>query len=155
MSAYEDITALLYRYCTFMDAGDFAGASQLFARAQVRLPAVKDMPGTGMYDLWRHMIILYPCGTPRTQHMVTNPIVEVDRCGTVAHCHARYMVLQQTDDLPLQIIAAGHYEDRFACDATGGHVTFRDYSHLKFSGNLNHHLRTSPVSSMSRDEKGK
>lgn len=140
MSAFEAITALLYRYCAFMDAGDFEGASQLFAKAQVRLPAMQDMPGTAMREIWRKMIRLYPCGTPRTQHMVTNPIVTLDAGGRTASCQSRYMVLQQTDDLPLQVIAAGHYEDRFACDAQGWHFTFRDYSHLKLPGDLSRHL---------------
>ena len=146
MNDVQAITALLYRYCEFMDAGDFDRASQMFVKAKVRLPAVQDMPGLAMRDIWKQMIILYPCGTPRTQHMVTNPIVEVDATGASARCQSRYMVLQQTDSLPLQIIAAGHYEDRFVRDADGWHFTFRDYSHLKFSGDLSHHLRHAQAS---------
>ena len=146
MSAFEEITALLYRYGACMDAADFEGACQLFEKAQVRLPAMQDMPGSAMLDIWRNIIILYPCGTPRTQHMVTNPIVTVDSDGKTATCQSRYLVVQQTESVPLQMIAAGHYEDRFARDAEGWHFTFRDYSHLKLPGDLSRHLRTNHAS---------
>lgn len=136
------ITTLLYRYGAMMDAGDFDGAAALLSSARVRLGEGKDVPGSAMAALWREMIILYPCGTPRTQHVITNPIVEVDSSGMRAHCSALYTVLQQTDDLPLQVIAAGRYEDEFIQDAGAWRFAFRDYTHFHFKGGLRHHLRT-------------
>ena len=152
MNDIHAITSLLYRYCDLMDSGDFEGASQLLSKAQVRLPAVRNMPGSAMRDIWRNLIILYPCGTPRTQHLVTNPVIDIDASGTQATCRSRYMVLQQTDSLPLQVIAAGRYEDEFARDEEGWHFTFRDYSYLTLSGNLNHHLRNSPAGAAAKQQ---
>lgn len=142
MQDVQAITELLYRYCMLMDAGDFDGASAMFSKARVRMPAMQDVPGQVLRDIWHKLIVIYPCGTPRTQHMVFNPIVTVDADRTTASCQSRYLVVQQTDDFPLQMIAAGQYEDRFARDDGGWHFTFRDYSHLKLPGDLSHHLRS-------------
>lgn len=142
MDDVQAITELLYRYSALMDAGDFDGACALFSKAQIRTPMVQTMSGSVMGDIWKNLIILYPCGTPRTQHMVTNAIVTVDAKRTTATCQSRYIVLQQTDKLPLQVIAAGAYDDRFARDDAGWHFSFRDYSHPTLSGDLSHHLRS-------------
>lgn len=140
----DDRTALLnllYRYGAHMDAGDFASAARMLSKARVRLSANSEIEGVEMEALWRERIILYPCGTPRTQHLITNPVLDIDPAGHEARCSSCYTVLQQTDALPLQIIAAGRYEDRFRRDADGWHFAFRDYSHFNFQGELSHHLR--------------
>ncbi len=140
----DDVTAivtLLYRYGALMDAGDFDGAADLLSGALIRLGEGKEILGRAMAPLWRDMIILYPCGTPRTQHMISNPIVELDATGALARCTALYTVYQQTDELPLQPIAAGRYEDEFVRDEGGWRFSFRDYTHFNFKGGLSHHLR--------------
>ncbi|MFM7028284.1 MAG: nuclear transport factor 2 family protein [Chakrabartia sp.] len=135
------ITQLLYRYGAMMDAGDFDGAAGLLAAARVRLGKGQDLPGSAMAQLWRDRIILYPCGTPRTQHIITNPIVDIDASGRAARCTSLYTVYQQTPDLPLQIIAGGRYEDVFERGADGWRFSFRDYTQFNFTGQLGHHLR--------------
>lgn len=136
------ITQLLYRYGRLMDAGDFEGAAGLLADARVRLGEGQEMPGSAMAALWRERVILYPCGTPRTQHIITNPIVEVDASGRSARCSSLYTVYQEAPDLPLQIIAGGRYEDAFEQSADGWRFAFRDYTHFSFTGELRHHLRS-------------
>ena len=68
----------------------------------------------GCCAIWKSLIVLHPDGTPRTKHVTTNPIIEVDDAET-ASCRSYYTVLQQTDELPLQTIVTGRYHDRFEC----------------------------------------
>ena len=73
--------------------------------------------------------------------MVTNPIVEVDESAGTATCRSYYTVLQQTETLPLQVIAAGRYHDTFArVDGAWGFAS-RDYSLFDMQGDLSQHLR--------------
>jgi SnoaL-like protein len=115
----EDWTAihtLLMTYAEHIDSGRFAEAAAMFENATVRL----DSPGRREIATYRGAAQvqeffagtrLYPDGTPRTKHVVSNVIIEIDGDRAGARCHAT--VFQQTDALPLQPIAAGRYVDRF------------------------------------------
>jgi len=52
-----------------------------------------------------------PDGTPRTKHVITNVIIDVE--GDRARAQSYGTVFQQTDVFPLQPIASGRYIDRF------------------------------------------
>ena len=82
---------------------------------------------------------LYDDGTPRTKHVTTNAIIEVDEGGLKGAARSYYTVLQQTADLPLHPIISGHYHDTFQrieerwwCDTR---IMFIDHM-----GDLSHHL---------------
>ena len=85
-------------------------------------------------------MVLHPCGTPRTRHVVTNPIIEVDEAAGTATCRSCYTVLQQTETLPLQVIAAGRYLDTFARVDGQWRFASRDYSLFDMPGDLSQHL---------------
>ncbi|MFJ4800708.1 nuclear transport factor 2 family protein [Streptomyces murinus] len=70
----------------------------------------------------RDTVILYEDGTPRTHHVVSNLVVEVDEESGVATARSCVMVFQALPELPLQVIAAGRYEDRF--ERRGGRWEF-------------------------------
>ena len=55
----------------------------------------------------------YDDGTPRTKHLTTNLVVEVDDTRELATCRSYFTVFQQTDEVPLQPIVAGRYRDEF------------------------------------------
>ncbi|MCW2655202.1 MAG: dioxygenase [Mycobacterium sp.] len=91
-----------------------------------------------MLRLWQALVIRYPDGTPRTRHLVTNPIMDIDAdCAT---CRSYYTVLQQTDEFPLQVVVSGRYHDRF--ERVGGvwRFSYRDYTLIDFVGDTSHHL---------------
>src|SRR3546814_4825472 len=69
--------------------------------------------GRQLLELWRKKIILYEDGTPRTKHLVTNPIIEIDPNGRTATAKSYYTVVQTIFTLPPQIIVMGRYDDRF------------------------------------------
>ncbi|MCP1471726.1 3-phenylpropionate/cinnamic acid dioxygenase small subunit [Sphingobium sp. OAS761] len=141
MSAATAITNLLYRYAELMDAGDLEAVAALFERARIKTGGGEVVEGSApMLALWRAHVRIFPDGTPRTKHVITNPIVEVDEAAGTATCRSYYTVLQQTDDLPLQAICAGRYHDAFVRADGQWHFSERDYSMLDLVGDLSQHL---------------
>ena len=141
MNSATAITNLLYRYAELMDAGDLEAVAALFARARIKTGGGEMVEGAApMLALWQAHVRLYPCGTPRTKHVITNPIVEVDEQAGTATCRSYYTVFQATPDLPLQAICAGRYHDAFVRTEGKCHFSGRDYSLLDLVGDLNQHL---------------
>jgi hypothetical protein len=112
---YVTITNLIFTYSERIDAGDFEGVAELFRQGEITV-AGSDVRHQGveqvrrMYEGWTRR---YEDGTPRTKHVTTNLIVEVDEGSGTATCRSYFTVLQQTPGLPLQSIIAGRYHDRF------------------------------------------
>ena len=140
MIAQFAITNLLYRYAEMIDAGDLAGAAALFEHARIKMRGGEELDSAGRPASWRRRVKLHACGTPRTRHVVTNPIIEVDEAAGTATCRSCYTVLQQTDTLPLQVIAAGRYIDTFARVDGQWRFASRDYSLFDMPGDLSQHL---------------
>jgi 3-phenylpropionate/cinnamic acid dioxygenase small subunit len=138
VTAEVEIANLLYGYAEYMDAGDFAGAARLFAHARLHVGPDQDVDADTMLSLWQQMVIVYPDGTPRTKHVITNPIIDV--VADTATCRSYYTVLQQTEDFPLQVIVGGRYDDRF--ERVDGRWRFadRDYTMMDHLGDVSHHL---------------
>ena len=79
-------------------------------------------------------------GKPCTKHVTTNLIIEVDESGKTATVRSYYTVLQARPELPLQIIIAGHYHDRFA--RIDGAWCFTDrLIFIDLMGDLRYHLK--------------
>ncbi|WP_353227257.1 nuclear transport factor 2 family protein [Novosphingobium sp.] len=141
MSPETHITNLLYRYAELMDAGDLEAVAALFTHADVTLGGGQVVHGAApMLEQWRAFVRIHACGTPRTKHVITNAIVEVDADAGTAACRSYYTVFQQTDTLPLQAICAGRYHDTFARVDGVWRFATRDYSLLDMIGDLSQHL---------------
>ena len=140
MDAHIAIPQLLYRYAELIDAGDLVGAAGLFAHARIVMAQGFETDSAGLLDIWRGRVVVHPGGTLRTRHVVTNPIVEVDEAAGTASCRSCYTVLQQTDSLPLQVIASGRYFDTFARVDGTWRFASRDYSQFDMRGDLSQHL---------------
>ena len=116
MDSYREIENLLHRYAELIDDGEFEGIALLFAHAEILAPAASS--GTRGYDavlaMYRGATRVYAdTGTPRTRHVTTNAIIEVDETANAATARSYFTVFQQTDKLPLQAIISGRYHDRF------------------------------------------
>jgi 3-phenylpropionate/cinnamic acid dioxygenase small subunit len=147
MLAETQILNLLYRYAECIDGGDLAGAAALFEHARVRIGADAEhdtIDAARLLAIWKSLIVLHPDGTPRTKHVTTNPIIEIDEEEGTASCRSYYTVLQQTDDMPLQTIVAGRYHDRF--ERVGGQwrFSYRDLTLIDMVGDVSRHL-THPI----------
>jgi hypothetical protein len=138
---WHAIETLIMTYAERVDLGDFAGVADLFDGATYRSALGDDvMVQDGRDDVlatFETLVRRYPDGTPRTKHVTTNVMVEVD--GDTATARSYYTVMQQTDVLPLQPIICGRYHDAFA--RSDGEWRFTD--RLIFSdliGDLSQHL---------------
>lgn len=114
----REIENLLYTYAERIDAGDLEGVADLFAHGRVMAgpDATREARFEGreaVLGMYRAAVRLHEDGTPRTKHVTTNAIIEVNDDAGTGTARSHYTVLQQTDDLPLQPIVAGHYDDTF------------------------------------------
>ena len=120
MSAARDaIENLLYTYAERLDLGDLDGVADLFAHAEISMEGT-ELTRRGrdeIRDMYAMSTRLYQDdGTPKTKHVTTNVIVEVDEAGRTATSRSYFTVFQQTPELPLQAIITGRYHDRFECE---------------------------------------
>lgn len=141
------ITDLLYRYAELIDAGDFDGVGQLLARCAVGPPGAATVTGAAAITaLYTATTRRYPgpsgdVGTPRTRHLVLNPIVDVGD-GT-ASARSTFCVVQCTDTVPLQPIVVGRYYDTFERDDDGWYFVVREMD-VEFFGDVSGHLLFDP-----------
>lgn len=147
-SSETAIVNLLYRYAEMVDAGRFEDlGTELFGNAEftVAAPPAPRIDGVAMAQLMVATTIRHEDGTPRTKHVITNPILEVDEDAGTATCRSYYTVFQQTDTLPLQPVVAGRYHDRFTRVAGEWSFAARDYTMVDMVGDVSQHLRFNPV----------
>ena len=114
----RQIENLMYTYAERIDAGNLEGVADLFANGQIvaspDAPVETVVAGRDeVLGMYQGSTRLYPCGTPRTNHVTTNAIIEVDDDAGTAAARSYYTVFQQLDDFPLQPIITGRYHDTF------------------------------------------
>jgi hypothetical protein len=114
------IHMLIMRVADLADRGRMADASAMFANGVVRREILVDgevtiatSEGADGVRSWMDRTPLYSDGTPRTRHVITNPIIEIDRDRATSQSYVT--VFQQTPELPLQAIATSCYFDAFEC----------------------------------------
>jgi hypothetical protein len=137
------IENLMFRYAECIDGGDFDGIGELFARARI-LAADGELQGEGrdgVRGIYDRSTKLYEDGTPMTQHVTTNLILNLGDGGRTASVRSRFTVMMALPDFPLQAIITGYYEDQFAWDdESGWHFTERKMK-PKLLGDLSRHLK--------------
>ena len=120
-----EIVALVHEYAARLDGGDLDGVAALFEHATWR----SDTTGQALhgFDQVRRVydrVVLYD-GRPRTRHLITNLVVDLDAGGTGAGARCYFTVLQGvTPGEPIVVILAGRYIDRF--EKTDGSWRFAD-----------------------------
>ena len=144
------ITELIYRYAELIDAGDFDGLGELLAHAEFGGPRTPRARGAdAITALFVATTRRFADGTPKTRHLVLNPIVEVD--GDTASARSTFCVVQATDAVALQPIVVGRYYDTFARDGgdtfardtAGWHFTQR-VAEVEMVGDVSDHLLIDP-----------
>jgi hypothetical protein len=139
------ITELLYRYAELIDAGDFDGVGRLLARATFAgTRSASTSSAEAIAELFGATTRRYPGhgNTPRTRHLVLNPIVEIGPQRT-ATSRSTFCVVQNTETVPLQPIVVGRYFDSFTCDDDGWYFTARQVD-VEMIGDISAHLMFDP-----------
>jgi 3-phenylpropionate/cinnamic acid dioxygenase small subunit len=140
-----EITELLYRYAELIDAGDFDGVGRLLARSTFGGPASGSVSGAdNIAKLFAMTTRRYPehGNTPRTRHLVLNPVVELSGDGTAA-ARSTFCVMQDTETASIQPIVVGRYYDAFARDDQGWYFTERKVD-IQMIGDVSAHLMVDP-----------
>ncbi|MFD0849013.1 nuclear transport factor 2 family protein [Sphingosinicella xenopeptidilytica] len=135
------ITNLMARYAFLIDDGDYAGAGQLFSHGELTL---NDNPPASGADAVEAFLIralkTYDDGTPRTRHVTSNIILEIEEPPRGASACSYVTTFQATEGFPLQPIACGRYNDRF--EKVDGRWLFRSRQIVTgLVGDLKHHRR--------------
>ena len=141
----REITKLLYRYAELIDAGDFDGVGRLLARSTFGGPASGSVSGAdNIAKLFAMTTRRYPehGNTPRTRHLVLNPVVELSGDGTAA-TRSTFCVMQDTETVSIQPIVVGRYYDAFARDDQGWYFTERKVD-IQMIGDVSAHLMVDP-----------
>jgi 3-phenylpropionate/cinnamic acid dioxygenase small subunit len=139
-AARAAIEALIFTYAERLDAGDLAGVAALFRSATYGGAQGGEYRGDeAVLAVLTRRVMLYD-GVPRTRHITTNVVIDLDLPAGAATARAYFTVIQAAAGLPLQPIVAGRYHDRFARHAG----TWRFAERLIFVdlvGDLSRHLR--------------
>jgi 3-phenylpropionate/cinnamic acid dioxygenase small subunit len=140
MTDEDAIRNLLGRYCELIDGGDFDGVGALFADG-----ALADEHGNELARGPAAVAAFYTAGTklhdgsPRTKHLVTNTVIDIDEDGRGATARSSYLVLQATAVTPLHPMITGGYRDRFERAGRGWRFAERRFS-VDLVGDLSQHL---------------
>ncbi len=140
MTPTDEIRNLLGTYCECMDSGDFDGIGALFARG-----ALADEHGHPIASGGEAVAAFYASGTvlydgsPRTKHLVSNSVFDLDEKAGAAVVRSSYVVLQQVPESPVQAIIAGRYRDSFSHEGGAWHFVERRFL-VDLLGDLSHHL---------------
>jgi 3-phenylpropionate/cinnamic acid dioxygenase small subunit len=139
LAARLAVTDLLYRYAELIDAGDFDGVGELLGRGNF----MGVSGASSIAKLFATTTRRFPDhgNTPRTRHLVQNPIVDID--GDSASARSTFCVVQGTETVPLQPIVVGRYADTFARDEDGWYFTERKVD-VELVGDVSAHLMIDP-----------
>ncbi|MCF2526284.1 nuclear transport factor 2 family protein [Yinghuangia soli] len=133
---------LVALYAEGIDAGDFDAVADLLADCVVTTDASPDkiVGREAIHALYATWTRRYEDGTPRTKHVTTNLILDIDEDAGTASARSYFTVLQATPDLPLQPIITGRYRDTFTRDAGGAWSFASRHMVTEQAGDLSHHL---------------
>jgi len=138
---HEEILALMHRYTYLIDRGNLEGFAGLFESAEWGAEGAKLQTGGEMLEMLRREVIIYPDGTPRTRHVVSNIELDVDEEDGVAKGQSYITLFQQTDDFPLQVIFSGEYHDEFVRENDTWRFERRIVKH-PMMGDQSRHIRS-------------
>ncbi len=144
MDPREGIERLLYAYSDTIDRGDFESTAKLFGSdglyGLVDAGAAKG--ADQVLATMRGTVRTYD-GVPRTRHVVTNVVIDVDAGLTSGRARSYVNVVHQAPGQPLASIVAGTYHDRV--HLVDGEWQFAERRMLiELVGDLSTHLKNSP-----------
>jgi hypothetical protein len=133
-----DILELLHRAAHAVDSGDFDAYGELFARASVTIGSDTRRGREDIASRARATVILHE-GSPRTNHLVQNAVIEIDAEGRTARVTSYVQVVQGVPpDFPLQTIGTARYRDLLHHDADGWYFLER-VAEVMLVGDLSRH----------------
>ena len=142
MDGQAAISRLVFSYAERIDLGDFEGVAELLRHAEVTTEGSSEVRAgyDAVLEMYRRSTRRYEDGTPRTKHLTTNLVVEVDEDAAGATARSYFTVLQAVPGaLALQPVVAGRYRDRFE-EREGAWRFSARHIVVDLVGDLSHHL---------------
>lgn len=117
MTARDEILNVIFSYAELMDSADFNGIGNLFEHGTITVEG-EETTLTGKDEVTQAYVTsacVYPdTHSPKTKHVITNVIVNVDEANSSATSRSYFTVFQAVDgSLPLQPILCGRYRHSF------------------------------------------
>lgn len=140
MGARDAIVTLIHTYAERLDLGDLPGVAELFRHATYGVPDGPVRRGADEVLAALRAAVKLHDGVPRTKHVTTNVIVEVDEAAGRATSRSYFTVLQAAGAVALQPVIAGRYHDRFE-RADGGWRFAERRIFMDLVGDLSEHVR--------------
>ncbi len=109
---YFEIQNLLFAYPYALDRGDFDAVGALFSRAKVISGGIvlADCNAAAISKAFRDWVVVYPDGTPRTRHLLSNVVIRRES-DTRVRVSSYVIVFQQAPERPLSAVIGGDYLD--------------------------------------------
>lgn len=136
-----EITSLVHEYAERLDAGDLDAVAALFEQATWRSDAAgRALRGIDEVRRVYDRVVLYD-GSPRTKHLISNLVVDIDPGAATAGGRCCFTVLQGVvPGEPIEVILGGRYLDRF--EKIAGRWRFADRLFVTdVVGDLSRHFR--------------
>lgn len=112
---YQTLSALLYNYAALVDQGRLDNVAELLKHCTIFDPSGNAM-ASGQQEIcamYKGIVRIYEdSGTPRTQHVVSNFVVESES-SKQAKTSAYFQVLQRLSTGHIETIMCGRYENVF------------------------------------------
>jgi len=139
MSNREEILDLMHRYAFLIDNGEIEEWASLFEHGEWGAEGSPLLVGKdALVEMINAFIRIYPDGTPRTRHAISNVSISIDEANNSASAISYITLSQQTDEFPLQVIFTGEYHDRF--ERVDGHWRFaKRVTKRPFLGDMSAH----------------
>lgn len=141
MDAREGIERLLTAYCWGIDTGNFESTAALFGEDGLYglVDAGAARGADQVLGMFRASVRTYD-GVPRTRHVITNLVIDVDHGGTTGSARCYVQVIHQPPGEEIRPIVVGTYLDRV--HLVGDEWQFAERRmHLELVGNLTSHLQ--------------
>jgi 3-phenylpropionate/cinnamic acid dioxygenase small subunit len=143
------IKNLIYQYAHHIDNGDLDSVAAMFdagriiaVDAQGRETSIEGK--AAVLALYQSFTRIYAdSNSPRTLHMTTNVLVELEDGGARASATSSAVVFQAVEDFPLQPIIAVRYRDTFTRGRAGWRFEQRRID-TQLTGDLSRHLLRQP-----------
>ena len=137
---YRQISDLMFRYAELFDTGRFDEFAALFEHGQWH----KAGPGAATARRWIEDNVRLYDGVPRTKHVTTNVVADVDEDAGTATASAYVTIFQALPDFPLQPIFCGRYQDRLT--RINGEWRWTERRVLNdLYGDISRHVRYAPA----------
>jgi hypothetical protein len=140
LAAEDEITRLLFAYCTGIDTGRLDDTAELFAKGTWYLNPDSPLSGADEVAAFLNESVILYDGVPATRHVVTNIRIDLAEDRRRASAQSYVIVFQSLPGEAPFVMFQGAYDDTFAHDGSAWHFDVRRIR-TDGTGDMSGHLR--------------